>query len=113
MLGNEFTELAKKLEPSVVNITVDMAPPEKTSARRARLPTTTAMTSPDFFKRFFGPDGSGGGQDAPDAPKRQASGSGFIVDKNGYIITNNHVVENADQIRVQLHGDPERVSRRA
>src|SRR6185295_17015820 len=35
-----------------------------------------------------------------------ASGSGFIVDKNGYIITNNHVVENATKIRVRLHNDP-------
>jgi serine protease Do len=104
-LGNDFTALAKKLEPSVVNITVDVAPTEK-GAVRGQAPDDNSDDVPDFFKRFFGPDGSGGGQDVPDSPKRQASGSGFIVDKNGYIITNNHVVENATKIRVRLHGDP-------
>ena len=104
-LGNDFTALAKKLEPSVVNITVDVAPAEK-SAARGQAPDDNGDDVPDFFKRFFGPDGNGGGQDVPDSPKRQASGSGFIVDRNGYIITNNHVVENATKIRVRLHGDP-------
>jgi serine protease Do len=103
-LGNDFTSLAKRLEPSVVNITVDVAP-EKSGAK-GQAPDDDSDV-PDFFKRFFGPDGSGGGQDVPDSPKRQASGSGFIVDKNGYIVTNNHVVENATKIRVRLHGDPE------
>jgi len=104
-LGNDFTALAKKLEPSVVNITVDEAPAEK-SAVHGQAPDDNSDDVPDFFKRFFGPDGSGGGQEVPDSPKRQASGSGFIVDKNGYIVTNNHVVENATKIRVRLHGDP-------
>jgi serine protease Do len=103
-LGNDFTALAKKLEPSVVNITVDVAPSEK-GAAHGQAPDDNSDEVPDFFRRFFGPDGSGG-QDVPDAPRRQASGSGFIVDKNGYIITNNHVVENATKLRVRLHGDP-------
>jgi len=103
-LGNDFTALAKKLEPSVVNITVDVAPPEKTAAR-GQAPDDDSDV-PDFFKRFFGPNGGPNGEDIPESPKRQASGSGFIVDKNGYIITNNHVVENATKIRVRLHGDP-------
>jgi len=102
-LGNDFTALAKKLEPSVVNITVDVAAPEKGSAR-GQAPDENSDEVPDFFRKFFGPDGSQ--QDVPDSPKRQASGSGFIVDKNGYIITNNHVVENATKIRVRLHNDP-------
>ena len=106
-LGNDFTALAKKLEPSVVNITVDVAPPEK-GAARGQAPDDNGDEVPDFFQRFFGPNGggSGGGQDVPESPKRQASGSGFIVDKNGYIVTNNHVVENATKIRVRLHDDP-------
>jgi serine protease Do len=105
-LGNDFTALAHKLEPSVVNITVDVAPEEK-SAARGQAPDDNGEV-PEFFRKFFGPDGNGGadGQDVPDSPKRQASGSGFIVDKNGYIVTNNHVVENATKIRVRLHGDP-------
>jgi len=103
-LGNDFTALAKKLDASVVNITVDVAPPEK-GAAHGQAPDDNADEVPEFFRKFFGPDGSGGGQDVPDSPKRQASGSGFIVDKNGYIVTNNHVVENATKIRVRLHGD--------
>jgi serine protease Do len=73
-LGNDFTALAKKLEPSVVNITVDVAPAEK-SAVRGQAPDDNSDDVPDFFRRFFGPDGSGGGQDVPESPKRQASGS--------------------------------------
>ncbi|MCU1337175.1 MAG: protease Do [Bryobacterales bacterium] len=103
VLGNDFTALAKRLEASVVNITVDVAAPEK-SAVRGQAPDENGDEVPEFFKKFFGPDG--GGQDLPESPKRQASGSGFIVDKNGYIVTNNHVVENATKIRVRLHGDP-------
>src|SRR5947207_2713554 len=103
-LGNDFTALAKRLEPSVVNITVDVAAPEKGSARGQAPTDDNSDEVPDFFRKFFGPDGSQ--QDVPDSPKRQASGSGFIVDKNGYIITNNHVVENATKIRVRLHNDP-------
>jgi len=103
-LGNEFTALARKLDASVVNITVDVAAPEK-GAARGQAPDDNNEEVPEFFRKFFGPDGSGGGQEVPDSPKRQASGSGFIVDKNGYIITNNHVVENATKIRVRLHGD--------
>ncbi len=105
-LGNDFTALAKKLEPSVVNITVDVAPAEKNSVR-GQAPDDNSDEVPDFFKRFFGPNGGPNGEDnSQDAPKRQASGSGFLVDKNGYIVTNNHVVENATKIRVRLHGDP-------
>nr|AUN37719.1 HtrA protease/chaperone protein [uncultured bacterium] len=102
-LGNDFTALAKKLGASVVNITVDVAAPEK-SAARGQDPDDDDV--PELFKKFFGPDGNGEGRELPEAPKRQASGSGFIVDKNGYIITNNHVVENATKIKVRLHGDP-------
>ena len=104
-LGNDFTALAKKLEPSVVNITVDVAAPEK-GAVRGQAPDDNSDEVPDFFRRFFGPEGGPNGENAPESPKRQASGSGFIVDKNGYIITNNHVVENATKIRVRLHNDP-------
>ena len=39
------------------------------------------------------------------AQKREATGTGFIVDKNGYIVTNNHVVEAGEKIRVKMHGD--------
>jgi serine protease Do len=61
----------------------------------------------DFFNRFFGgqiPDQGDGGDDGQ---VRESLGSGFIVDGKGYIITNNHVIEKADQIYVKLSTDPD------
>ena len=110
----DFTRLAKMAEPSVVNITTDYTAPKTSSKQRQR-----AMPQQDeeeggggdegleMFRRFFrdmpgGAPGAGGG--ARRAP-REATGSGFIVDKNGYIITNNHVVEKAEGIKVKFPGD--------
>src|SRR5208283_4204787 len=63
----------------------------------------------DFFNRFFGGPG-GGGQGGPlggDGSIRERSlGSGVIVVPKGYIVTNRHVVEKADRIRVRLQDDP-------
>jgi len=59
----------------------------------------------DFFNRFFG--GPGGGQFGQDQPLRERSlGSGVVVDAKGFIITNRHVVEKADRIRVRFEDDP-------
>ncbi len=89
-----FADLAEKVKPAVVNIST-----EKT----VRIPGSPFRhffgpeESPfgDFFNRFFG--------DIPDRElKQQSLGSGFIIDKDGYIITNNHVVEGADEIKVKL-----------
>src|SRR6266567_163142 len=62
----------------------------------------------DFFNRFFGqgPDGGDDG-DQGGSGVRESLGSGFIVDAKGYIITNNHVVDNADKIYVKLSTDPD------
>ena len=59
----------------------------------------------DFFNRFFG----GQSPDSPDdgGSERDSLGSGFIVDSKGYIITNNHVVDKADEIYVKLSTDPD------
>ena len=71
----------------------------------------------DFFNRFFGGQGGGqggqgGGQFGGGSPdmRERSLGSGVIVDPKGYIITNNHVVDKADRIRVNLMGDPETVT---
>src|SRR5271163_2949800 len=120
-VGNEFTKLAKKLDASVVNITADYTPkvdPQARLNRRAR-PTDPdddqSEEGMDLFRRFFGNRGQGGGQGgAPEMPqqasKREQSGTGFIVDKNGYVVTNHHVVSDnhgnpVDHIFVKLHGD--------
>src|ERR1700722_20048128 len=118
--GNEFTKLAKKLEPSVVNITAEFTPkPEPTAGRRrgkqADPDEDGDDDSSDLFRRFFGGQGGQGGQGGGGAVPEQAfrhelSGTGFIVDKNGYVITNKHVVseENGglvDHIRLKLNND--------
>src|SRR5215470_4225993 len=111
-LSTAFSQLAKQLEPSVVNISVSYEPkaasatrPRSNSRRRA-IPDDDEeggdQSMQDFFNRFFG-----GGVPSPDNPRgRRGSGlgSGVIVDANGYILTNNHVVEKADRIQVTLAG---------
>jgi serine protease Do len=108
-IGNEFTPLAKKLEPSVVNITADYVPKVTGKNRRnqPQEPDDGDDDGSDLFRRFFGGPGQGQGQGQapPQAFKREQSGTGFIVDKNGYIVTNNHVVDGVDHIKVKLHGD--------
>src|SRR5262249_21621777 len=111
-IGNEFSALAKKLDPSVVNITVEITRPATASTKsgKPRTPRRNAPTgnaSPeDLFRQFFGNSPDGSDLDIPEDQSQQASGTGFVVDKNGYIITNSHVVENATRIHVKLHTDP-------
>ena len=118
-VGNEFTKLAKRLDASVVNITADYMPKASQQSHMRRNPQQDPDEegngnddSMDLFRRFFGNRGNGGGGQAvpPQAYRREQSGTGFIVDKNGYIITNHHVVSDSngdpvDHISVKLHGD--------
>jgi serine protease Do len=112
-IGNEFSALAKKLEPSVVNITVEVAPKGQsgptTRVRPGRPPQDDddSGDANDLFRRFFGQGGPNSQLELQPPQRHEQSGTGFIVDHNGYIVTNNHVVEGGDKIRVKLHGDPE------
>ncbi|MDP2996637.1 MAG: Do family serine endopeptidase [Bryobacterales bacterium] len=104
LLPSEFTELAKKLEPSVVNISTDYTPRQARTRRPGPLqqqPQDEDEQGMDMFRRFFG----GGGEMPQRMFRREATGSGFIVDRAGYIITNNHVVSQADHIKVKMAGD--------
>jgi serine protease Do len=114
-LGNEFTKLAKKLEPSVVYITADFTPkvtanPHKRNNSQPQQEEEeqggggSGDEGPDLFHRFFHNNPGEGGA-APRAFRQEQSGTGFIVDRNGYIVTNNHVVSKVDRIRVRLHTD--------
>jgi serine protease Do len=107
-LSNQFSQIAKQLEPSVVNINTEST--IKTQRRRRGGQGGDDDVNPfdDFFDRFFGGQGGQGGQGGPGggAIRERSLGSGVIVDPKGYIVTNRHVVEKADRIRVRLQDDP-------
>ncbi len=101
-LSSSFAQIADSLEPSVVNINTEST--VRIARRRFRGPEGAPFG--DFFDKFF---------DSPDAPpgglRQQSLGSGVILDRNGYILTNYHVVTQTgedkpvDRINVFLHGD--------
>jgi serine protease Do len=106
-MSTAFSQLAKKLEPSVVNITTDYLPRQAPAARNRRQqpsqPDQGDQSDQDLFQRFL-QDPFGNFQQMP-PQRRVATGSGVIVDAKGYILTNNHVVDEADRITVRLDGD--------
>lgn len=100
--SNSFSSIVNRVEPAVVNIATTQVIDRK-SKRRQGSPLDPDDPSEDFFFHFF--DGRpGGGQQAPQAER--SLGSGVILDKAGFILTNNHVIDQATKIQVQLNGDP-------
>ncbi len=108
--SNQFTQIVKALEPAVVNINTEST--IKNVHRRqggqggqGGDDEENGGGMDDFFNHFFGGPGGQGGPD--NGPIRERSlGSGVVVDSKGYIITNRHVVEKADRIRVRFQDDP-------
>jgi serine protease Do len=106
-----FRNIAQTQSPIVVSI--------RTTATRRTQEMTDFFGGDDFFRKFFGqPDGRGGqggqggqgrrGQGGNAQPEESyGAGTGFIIDKAGFIVTNNHVVENATKISVEILGDDE------
>lgn len=96
----EFTELVKQISPAVVNISAQR------TTRDPRGSRFDEREMPELFRRFF--------RDMPHPqtpPRNRPSlGSGFIISSDGYILTNNHVIENADKIIVSLQDRRERVA---
>src|SRR4030088_1758456 len=100
-LSNTFSQISKQLEPSVVNINTESTiknPHRRRGGGNPEQPDPPRAVD-DFFDKFFG------GQQGNGPIREHSLGSGVIVDAKGYIVTNRHVVEKADRIRVKLMDD--------
>src|ERR1700736_1135432 len=103
--SNSFSGIVNRVEPAVVNIaTTQVMEHRAPSARRKRSQPDDNQDDPmqDFFDKFFD------GQKEGPAQAERSLGSGVIVDKRGYILTNNHVVDQATKVQVQLNGETAR-----
>ena len=102
MIPASFSQLAETVSPAVVNIrTVKTLKGGGPVLRHfQREPFGREQPFQDFFERFFG-------EEMQREFKQPSLGSGFIIDKEGYVVTNNHVIEDADQIKVKLGDEKE------
>ena len=96
---DSFADLAEEVSPAVVNITTSTV-----VAQGAGPAPVVPEGSPfeDFFRQFRDRDGDG------DRPRRSSAlGSGFVISEDGYVVTNNHVIESADEIIIEFYSGAE------
>ena len=96
-----FAALAEQALPAVVNISTQQTVEQRRAPELPQFPPGSPFE--EFFRKFFDQDEREG------RPQRRATslGSGFIIDPSGIIVTNNHVIDEADEIQVRLHDDRE------
>jgi serine protease Do len=90
-----LTELVRELKPTVVNISATQVVRSPMDDFFRGFGNAPDFFGDDFFKRFFG-------DQYPREFRQKSLGSGFVIDKEGYILTNNHVIEKAEEIKVKL-----------
>jgi len=102
----DFTRLVDQVGPAVVSVEAEIGgKPRVATARRGQQQLPDEDRIPEFFRRFFGPEGMPmpGAPGMPGAgPRGVSQGTGFIISTDGYVLTNHHVVEGADTVRIRL-----------
>ena len=98
-LRTSFSDVIEQAAPSVVKVFTS------TEVKLSQSPFGPGMDDP-FLRRFFGPRMQVPGR-RQQAPPQTGLGSGVIISADGYILTNNHVVENADEVRIALYDERE------
>jgi serine protease Do len=101
-LSTVFSKISNEVAPAVVNINTESTVQAQSRTPRRRSPQAEPDPFENFFDRFFDLPF---GQQQPEL-KQRSLGSGVIVDPNGYILTNDHVVSRAEKIKVKIHNDP-------
>src|SRR5688500_1253721 len=95
----DFTRLVEEVGPAVVNIEAQIG-----GGRRSAQQMPDEEEIPEIFRRFLGPGFPG--MPAPDGPqggpRGVSMGTGFIISSDGYVLTNHHVVEGADEVKIKL-----------